>query len=465
MRTDHDRIVWFLVIFVAALVLLAALWAARVQARSLNVEQWARDCYGELRLSPIRGGIRAVCLDVGDDRNTPTPTQGPSNTQTPTPTHDVGATPTVTETPSVTPTLVVTPTITPTPEATLPPDREADYCPDIGAAHGTKEPHKLWDGVRGCWYDHAHGELPEDTLFADRPEVYPIGGVHNTPGENENPPGKHKGFFNVYVEDFGGGIEALFCQIHTLGANPAIKEREHSTRCSVLLQGGGYMHVPARLDYGIAHAPYKTNHLPTADDPPVVDFEDMVGHPPYRATCLLADIAGVLLRERCIQQWNSQVQPIVGFYYPKGSHKRIVSQDFFTRDPWDLADPDNPCWLDPDPTCYPLEEFLGGKFNSSEHRIYNLIVNVPDWGDGAHLVDPKGNLDPSCTQEGPECFVLIIDGATPGTYGTDNGAGGVTFDPPGFDWRDGDICFLAGTNTVVPCYQDGSESAGRITYQ
>lgn len=417
-----------------------------------------------------RGNSFSLTNCVFVDR--PTPTEGPRATRTPTSIPEPTNTPTGVPEPSATPTVVITPTATVvvTPTATNTPEPQPEgYCPDIGAAHDPNLFHELYDTERDCWYDHPHGSNLAGTFFDGRAEWSGIAVLRpTTPGENALPPdGKHKGFSNWYTSSFGHGIGEMVCQIHTLGSNRAMLARFHSFACGYEV-GGGYFYVSGIIDYGIVHAPYKTDYIPTMNDPvafgsPGCAFDDLKGHPPYRSTNLVSQEADVRVRGRNLQQWNSQIQPVVAGCYEEPSHAIQISLDFFTHDAWDLADPTNPCWIT---GCYPDEPLLGGHFNSSLHRVYNAIITVPDWGNGVHFADGKGNPNPTCSAVGPDCFMVIIEGAQSGSYGGDNGAGFSTFDPanPANMWVDGDVC-VDGSGAEVPCYQSGAESVGFITFQ
>lgn len=261
--------------------------------------------------SIVYGGIAVILAivvlmsPVGQSlRKNPTKTPRPSATsltklpQTPvsepTPT-DVIPTSTSTLAPTLeptsTPTLVATatPVLTPTqpPTGNIAPYPSAPACPDIGSAHNTSEWHSLWDSVRGCHYDHEHGQ---DPFTPEVEDAFPgfnlrelLGGVEishtnpSSPMENTHKHGGHKWQVDVSVPnecstafESGAnppnsyGVKSYAIQFHVFGREDVEHEaRNHST--AVLLafckpgspNDVGYMYVPQLQEYGQRVAPYQ----------------------------------------------------------------------------------------------------------------------------------------------------------------------------------------------------------------
>ena len=114
------------------------------------------------------------------------------------------------------------------------PHPDAPLCPDSGEAHDNNLFHTLWDGERGCHYDHEHGQ---DPFTPEVKAAFPgldlralIGGVgvgHTNPSSPMENTHKHGGFkwdvtLSHSVGCFGGegyptGVDAMVIQYHAFG--------------------------------------------------------------------------------------------------------------------------------------------------------------------------------------------------------------------------------------------------------
>src|SRR5687768_16833524 len=113
---------------------------------------------------------------------------------------------------------------------------DAPLCPDSGEAHDNNLFHTLWDGARGCHYDHEHGQYPFTPEVAaafpgfDLPALLGPGraGVgHTNPSSPMENTHKHGGFkWNVQLEHAEGcdpfegstlGVDGSVIQYHGFG--------------------------------------------------------------------------------------------------------------------------------------------------------------------------------------------------------------------------------------------------------
>ena len=113
---------------------------------------------------------------------------------------------------------------------------DAPLCPDSGEAHDNNLFHTLWDGARGCHYDHEHGQNP---LTPEVAAAFPgfdlrtllgpgsAGVGHTNPSSPMENTHKHGGFkwdvtLSHSVGCFGGegyptGVDAMVIQYHAFG--------------------------------------------------------------------------------------------------------------------------------------------------------------------------------------------------------------------------------------------------------
>ncbi|OGO34735.1 MAG: hypothetical protein A2Z16_11390 [Chloroflexi bacterium RBG_16_54_18] len=167
----------------------------------------------------------------------------------------------------------------------------APLCSDSGEAHPNNQFHTLWDSVRGCHYDHEHGQYP---FTAEIASMFPgfdlkalIGGVgvgHTNPSSPMENTHKHGGFkWDVNLSHSGGcvggegatiGVDAAVIQYHNFGDYSI--EFESRTHSAVALMRQcldsnpteyGYVFVNQLQDYGQRVAPYQGEVLGYPDRP------------------------------------------------------------------------------------------------------------------------------------------------------------------------------------------------------
>lgn len=225
--------------------------------------------------------------------DTSTPTDTPTQTETPTET----LTPTQTDTPTetLTATITLTPTETTTPSSTpiqTSPYPNAPLCPDSGVNHDHDVFHALWDGVRGCHYDHEHGEnpfIPETAVTFPGFDLYSLlGNVqigHTNPSSPMENTHKHGGFkWDVVLSPthgcIGGFDEATYCvksavlQYHNFGDySMEMEARIHSSVALLkvcdpsLPEDCGYIFTIQHSEFGQRITPYQGTVIPYPDNP------------------------------------------------------------------------------------------------------------------------------------------------------------------------------------------------------
>lgn len=259
----------------------------------------------------------------------PNATEEPTATKEPDPTVTVESTATLTATVVVEPTHIMTVTVVPTATEEVPtptagptmttgppvptgtPFASASLCPDVGPAHDHNKFHTVWDGARGCHYDHEHGVNPFTPEVA---AAFPgfdlralLGNVeigHTNPSSSMENTHKHTGFkWEVKGEDlsepphlqpcvgFEGathGADASVVQYHAFGTYGShyvedengnqipMGEMEGSIHslASLIRQCNlsnpadyGYIYVVQHVNYGQRITPYQGTLLPYGNQP------------------------------------------------------------------------------------------------------------------------------------------------------------------------------------------------------
>ena len=223
---------------------------------------------------------------------TATALQEPTNTPVIVPTDTVVPQPT--NTPVVVPTDTTLPQITDTPVAgPIAPYPSAPLCPDaLPGAHDTSKFHTVWDSIRGCHYDHEHGQNPYTSEVA---AVFPnfnlltlncnmqVGHCNpSSPVENIQ---KHGGMkiqvdisapqgCTVGFESGTVAVDAYAIQYHVFGRQDIeFEARQHST-VALLRQckpnnpnDRGYVYVGQLQEYGERCLPYQGQTLLYPDNP------------------------------------------------------------------------------------------------------------------------------------------------------------------------------------------------------
>jgi hypothetical protein len=351
-----------------------------------------------------------------------------------------------------------------TEQAGIAPYPDAPLCSDSGEEHDNSLFHTLWDSIRGCHYDHEHGQNPFTPEVA---ETFPgfdlralVGGVgvgHTNPSSPMENTHKHGGFkWDVVLSHTTGcegkegaptGVDAFVTQFHGFG-NYAIEfdTRIHSAvglmrQCRVDNPTDfGYIFVNQFQDYGQRTVPYHGLILPYEDSPhpiypaglkPYFFIECIGGIPPcdkYPTRQSFLD------RGETNSTWISEPDHL------EGSGSRLFGLSFGLRDTYQVLD-----WRDQE---YPFTfvwmcssdggltyEPAGCRFNNSTTQIVEFAGNIPAAWDNLAGFDTDtrvdritaegyvtrfGELNLKCTAPSTEgdCFPIKMQGAYVGRYGS-----------------------------------------------
>lgn len=442
--------------------------------------------------------------------NTPTATDTVSITDTPT----LEVTPTYTLEPTITwtPTNTLTPTITPTPTqaGTITPYPSAPLCSDVGPLHDNSKFHTLWDAVRGCHYDHEHGQNPfvSQVAFAFAPlgDLRTLlGGVeigHTNPSSSHENTDKHGGFKwtislapnylpapSACVVGFEGAQNCVIgavIQHHGFGDANQELEASNGTRIhsvAALIKMGppsdpGYAYLVQHVEYGEIAAsyqgavvPYPQNFTPLWNPafgpywttPCIGSF---VNQAPSTCAASLQDLIN-----RGDADWivTSKVTGTLGEPRPLGStlFKLLwrARDAYQALDTHDLSYPLDYLWLcsNDDGATY---DPTGCRYNNSTARVHEIGGTIPMEWDGLEGfdTDPRsgritaegfvtrfGDLNFACTEVGISCFPVKLVGAYVGTYGGTLSSSKISDTTP-FSNPERDIYFCNGTvcNETVP---------------
>jgi hypothetical protein len=336
------------------------------------------------------------------------------------------------------PTPVPSPSPTPEPTAEpvfIPPYPEAPPCPD----HDDRVYHGLWDGERGCHYDHEHGRAYPawaQELWGDYTVLtgYEIGYPWETEGENAY---KHPGYnFDGY--DFRGscmpfvspgGVDAWFVQAHGMANEMGQQARVHSFfglahlcnedgAAGVVISGG-------HADFGQLVSPYKGG-------PEAVVGADVYAKAPQVYADQLPPYVGMARSANrfSFETWNSSARDASA---PFVDAHQIFTFAFRISDPVGAWQTDG--------------QFIAYGGNSSARQMYQIEIDIrqfAEFTDANGLIqysgftDVHGVPDAACSSAGPNCVTLIIRDAVPGRYSVNGPAAGL------FGLRDffeGDIYF------------------------
>lgn len=449
---------------------------------------------------------------------TPTPTRTLTPTATATATA-TGDTPTPTDTPTetLTPTITLTPTETVTPSSTpvqITPYPDAPLCPDFGELHGYDQFHILWDSVRGCHYDHEHGQnpfIPEVVAAFPGFDLYSLlGNVqvgHTNPSSPMENTHKHGGMkWNVQLHHpqtcagFEGattGVDGSVIQFHGFGDYEIEAEaRIHST-VALLRQcrtsnptDYGYVFINQLQDYGQRIVPYQGTVV-NYPNQPVPAYPSPFG--PYLSIDCVDLIFPHVIQCRnslalaqsvpASSNWTSKVTgdtenpghsdgaPLFNLLWRVGDLYRL----------FDWSDQEYPftflwlCTSDSGLTYNPA----GCRYNNTTtqvHEVKGVIPatwdNLTGWDSNSVVgritaegfVDNTGNVALDCTESGGNCYPIKLVNAFTGTYGSvlvftpGKGVNVVPYLPE----RDvyfcgGDLC-SEGTPGAVPSGWTGSEN-------
>lgn len=430
----------------------------------------------------LRPGDRLI-VEVLEEEPTPTETSTPEpSTETITPTDTPTATDVITETPTDIPTetstnaptetSTSTPSHTPTPVGTVTPFADAPLCPDSGVNHSTEEFHTLWDGSRGCHYDHEHGQNPFTSQVAAM--FLPLGDIldltggrevsHTNPTsimENDHKHGGNK--WNVQEQHPEGckafevpngqswtGVNGSVIQYHAFG-DPAVEAevRIHSMmglfrQCKLSSPTDyGYVFVNQFQDYGQFISPYQGDILAYPHQPlPAWDTP----RGPYWSFGCLGQKTGPLgqqgHRGECratfqIAQANNNESTVSS--KPTGAGRtstpNLLQALWRLRDGYSVflwSDQTHPftwmflCSLDGG-----IEYSSSGcRFNNTTTQIHEIRGVVPvSWDQTSFdldsrlgritfegFVDENGVRDTACTEAGGNCFPIKLVNAFTGPW-------------------------------------------------
>jgi hypothetical protein len=369
---------------------------------------------------------------------------------------------------------------------------DAPLCSDSGDAHDNSLFHTLWDPIRGCHYDHEHGENP---FTAEVAAAFPgfdlkelLGGVevgHTDPSSSTENTKKHGGFkWQVDLNapqgcavGFEGGdvaVDAYAIQYHTFGPESVeFEARRHSS--SALMrqckpgnpEDKGYIYVVQLEDFGQRVSPYQGTVLPYPDSPSPA-YKSSFG-PYFTADCVGAGMPGCRTSVAEIMSSNSNANSI-WTSKPTGSGPRPETSQLFrflfrvrdTYQVFDSTDQEHPfTWLF---VCGgAVYDPAGCRYNNSTTTIHEIAGNIPASWDGlaGFDTDPRpgritaqgfvtkhGDRNPICVAANPDldCYPIKMVGAFVGYYSSELSAGKVS-NPTPEDTPERDIYFCNG----VPC--------------
>jgi hypothetical protein len=377
-------------------------------------------------------------------------------------------------------------------QSPIAPYPSAPLCPDTGEAHDTTKFHTLWDGTRGCHYDHEHGKNPFTSVVA---AVFPgfdlkalLGGVeigHTNPSSPMENTHKHGGFkwqvslraprgCEVGFERGNVAVDAYAIQYHTFGMQSVeFEARNHST-AALLRQckagspaDKGYIFIVQLQEYGQRVSPYQGRVLPYPDTP----------QPPYRGgfgpyfttDCVGAGLPGCRSSLAFIRSMNANTNSI-WTSKATGSGTRPATPRRFrllfrVRDDYQV--------LDSSDLTYPFTfSFICGgatyvaehcRWNNSTTTIHEIAGNIPLSWDGlaGFDQDPRrhritaegyvtrsGALNLACVAPGADCYPIKMVGAFVGFYSSQLSANKVS-NPTPTNTPERDIYFCNG----VPCQE------------
>jgi hypothetical protein len=339
---------------------------------------------------------------------------------------------------------------------------DAPLCPDSGEAHENSLFHTLWDGTRGCHYDHEHGQDPfTPEVAAAFPEFdlrALIGGVgvgHTNPSSPMENTHKHGGFkWDVTLshsigceagEGYKTGIDAMVIQYHAFGDYSIEFEVRTHSAVGLLRQcqtgnpsDYGYIFANQLQDYGQRVAPYQGGILPYVDTPnPAYESRRA---PYFTVSCFghtalcnkFPSLEAALERDNNADStWVSAPSNI------SGSGSTLFALLFRVRDNYQLLDdsdqtyPFTFAWLCSADGGLTYSPIPGCRYNNTTTRVHEVIGEIPaEWDnlDGFDT-DPRvgritaegyvtrfGKLARSCTAPGTDCHPLKLVQAFTGPY-------------------------------------------------
>jgi len=374
---------------------------------------------------------------------------------------------------------------------------DAPLCPDTGTEHDLGKFHTLWDGTRGCHYDHEHGKNPftpaMQALFPGFDLHALLGGVeigHTNPSSSMENTMKHGGLkWQVGRTPQGcvGGFEgARYCvaayaiQYHSFGDYSAeLEGRIHSTAALLKVcnpaapSDCGYMYVVQFQDYGQRISGYQGDLLPYPDTPSP-SYQTALG-PYLSVNCVGVKAAGLLgsCQQATLEQIRNLNQNTNSIWTSKGGRTAPSGSTrfkllFIVRDTYQVVQ-----WNDDGSIpSYPFTflyvcggatyDPVGCRYNNSTSTIHEVAGVVPANWDGASFdqdarprrvtaegyVTRFGRWNPACTEPRVEadCFPIKMVGMYVGSYGSELSRSKVSNPTPG-NTPERDIYFCRG----IPC--------------
>lgn len=339
---------------------------------------------------------------------------------------------------------------------------DAPLCADSGEAHDNSLFHTLWDDIRGCHYDHEHGQ---DPFTPDVAATFPgldlralIGGVgvgHTNPSSPMENTHKHGGFkWDVTLshsircsagDGYPTGVDAMVIQYHAFGDySIEFESRTHSAvgllrQCQVGNPTDyGYVFVNQLQDYGQRVAPYQGSILAYPDSP--TPAYESSREPYFSVSCFgrMAPCNKYPSRGAFLSRKNSATSTWVSFPDQlTGSGSHLFALLFRVRDNYQVLDdsdqtyPFTFVWLcsadgganySPVPNC---------PYNNTTTRVHEVIGEIPvEWDNLAGFdTDPRegritadgyvtrfGDLNQFCTTPDTDCQPIKLVQAFTGTY-------------------------------------------------
>jgi hypothetical protein len=355
------------------------------------------------------------------------------------------------------------------PIGTILPFTNAPLCPDSAEAHNYSTFHTLWDSVRGCHYDHEHGQNPFTSAVTD---VFPssfnlysllgnVGVGHTNPSGPMENTHKHGGFkWNVQLahpegcigfEGARNGVNGSVIQFHGFGDYSIEAEsRVHSTT-GILRQCNtanptdyGYIFFNQFQDYGQRIVPYQGTIFPYPNQPapaydsprgPYLSMDCVDQTEPHAIQCRTS-LQDVLRNNRATSSnWAAKPNGI-NSTYPFGS--KLFTILWRVRDIYQLIDwedqvyPFTFLWLcssDGGITFNPA----GCKYNNTTTQINEIAGEIPSSWDNlagfdsnpqigritaAGFVTRFGDLHTECEVAGTDCHPIKLENAFVGKYGS-----------------------------------------------
>lgn len=429
------------------------------QKISVPVGVWELEC--ENGMIPVVDGLFVTCEEPPTPTETSTPTDTATSTSTDTPTSTSTNTPTST----VTPTITVTPSRTSTP-GNIAPFVDAPECDPLPVGHTNF--HTLWNSALGCHYDHEHGQNP---YTASVQAVFPgfdlleLNGGYEISSPNPSSPtelmmkgGGYKWQISTNAPNgceigFEGGavaVDAYAIQFHALGRQDVEHEAKNHSSVAFLRQckpgnpsDKGYIYTRQLQEYGQRVMPYQGMVL----DYPDLNIEwDSKRGQYFTTECFGASFVAntpfgprnVTCRSTFSETsnnltvWTSKITG-TGPRPPGSTLFRLLFRGRDNYQRLDVRDLDHPfTWRF---VCGgAVYNPAGCRFNSTTMTIQEITGDIPaSWDNLAGFdTDPRvgrisargytdkfGALQPSCTVDGGNCYLLVLDKAFVGRYSSE----------------------------------------------